>query len=231
MKKSQKTLLVINIVLIAAICIMNYFYQSNHFMRVLKCTCSGMFALLGLINLFYSRKTKQANEKFFLYMAAGLVFAFLGDVVIDWSFIPGAAIFALGHVFFVVAYCRLERIQKLDYMISGGVFLACVIFLFSPLVTFDVPVFRIVCLVYAMIISSMLGKAFGNFFRNKTGLTATIAAASFLFFFSDLMLVCDWFIGIWDWAPNACMGTYYPALCLMALSMFIKISTDSKAAK
>ena len=231
MKKSQKTLLVINIVLIAAICIMNYFYQSNHFMRVLKCTCSGMFALLGLINLFYSRKTKQTNEKFFLYMAAGLVFAFLGDVVIDWSFIPGAAIFALGHVFFVVAYCRLERIQKLDYMISGGVFLACVIFLFSPLVTFDVPVFRIVCLVYAMIISSMLGKAFGNFFRNKTGLTATIAAASFLFFFSDLMLVCDWFIGIWDWAPNACMGTYYPALCLMALSMFIKISTDSKAAK
>ena len=231
MKKSQKTLLVINIALIAAICIMNYFYQSNHFMRVLKCTCSGMFALLGLINLFYSRKTKQANEKFFLYMAAGLVFAFLGDVVIDWSFIPGAAIFALGHVFFVVAYCRLERIQKLDYMISGGVFLACVIFLFSPLVTFDVPVFRIVCLVYAMIISSMLGKAFGNFFRNKTGLTATIAAASFLFFFSDLMLVCDWFIGIWDWAPNACMGTYYPALCLMALSMFIKISTDSKAAK
>ena len=224
-------MLVINIVLIAAICIMNYFYQSNHFMRVLKCTCSGTFALLGLINLFYSRKTKQTNEKFYLSMAAGLVFAFLGDVVIDWSFIPGAAIFALGHVFLVVAYCRLERIQKLDYMISGGVFLACVIFLFSPLVTFDVPVFRIVCLVYAMIISSMLGKAFGNFFRNKTGLTATIAAASFLFFFSDLMLVCDWFIGIWDWAPNACMGTYYPALCLMALSMFIKISTDSKAAK
>ncbi len=230
MKNSKKTLLVINIALIAAICIMNYFYQSNHFMRVLKCTCSGTFALLGLINLFYSRKTKQANEKFFLYMAAGLVFAFLGDVVIDWSFIPGAAIFALGHVFFVVAYCRLERIQKLDYMISGGVFLACVIFLFSPLVTFDVPVFRIVCLVYAMIISSMLGKAFGNFFRNKTKLTATIAVASFLFFFSDLMLVCDWFIGIWDWAPNACMGTYYPALCLMAFSMFVKISSDSKAA-
>jgi hypothetical protein len=229
MKKSKKTLLVINIALIAAICIMNYFYQSNHFMRVLKCTCSGTFALLGLINLFYSRKIKQANEKFFLYMAAGLVFAFLGDVVIDWSFIPGAAIFALGHIFFVVAYCRLERIQKLDYMISGGVFLACAIFLFSPLVTFDIPVFRIVCLVYAMIISSMLGKAFGNFFRNKTKLTATIAAASFLFFFSDLMLVCDWFIGIWDWAPNACMGTYYPALCLMAFSMFVKISSDNKA--
>ena len=224
-------MLVINIVLIAAICIMNYFYQSNHFMRVLKCTCSGTFALLGLINLFYSRKTKQTNEKFYLSMAAGLVFAFLGDVVIDWSFIPGAAIFALGHVFFVVAYCRLERIRKLDCMISGGVFLACVIFLFSPLVTFDVPVFRIVCIVYAMIISSMLGKAFGNFFRNKTGLTATIAVASFLFFFSDLMLVCDWFIGIWDWAPNACMGTYYPALCLMALSMFIKISADSKIVK
>jgi uncharacterized membrane protein YhhN len=147
--------------------------------------------------------------------------------VIDWSFIPGAAIFALGHVFFVVAYCRMERMKKLDYIFSGVLFGACLIFLFSPVLTFDVPVFRIVCVIYSLIISSMLGNAAGHFVRNKNATTGTLLAASALFFFSDLMLVCDWFIGIWDWAPNACMGTYYPALCLMAFAMFVKIASEN----
>ena len=162
-------------------------------------------------------------------MMAGLFFAFLGDVLIDWQFIPGAAVFALGHIGFVIAYCFLQKIRTLDCIIGGSVFAACVVFLFSPVVTFENPVFRIVCLVYSLIISSMLGKAIGNFVRDKNKTTATIAVASFLFFFSDLMLVCDWFIGIWDWAPNACMGTYFPALCLMAFSMFVKVATENTA--
>jgi hypothetical protein len=82
----------------------------------------------------------------------------------------------------------------------------------------------VVCIVYAAIISTMLGKAVGNFLRERSGdsgVSGMIALASGLFFFSDLMLVFDWFIGRWDWTSNACMGTYYPALCLLALSMFL----------
>ena len=40
---------------------------------------------------------------------------------------------------------------------------------------------------------------------------------------SDLMLVFDWFIGLWSWTDHACMGTYYPALCLLAFSMCIRM--------
>ena len=68
----------------------------------------------------------------------------------------------------------------------------------------------------------MLGKALGNFIREKNLVNGTIAVASILFFFSDLMLVFDWFIGLWNWTDNACMGTYYPALCFLALAMFLK---------
>ena len=231
MKISKKHMLTINLTMIALICLTNFFYQYLGFMRVLKCTCSGLFVIQGLLNLAYARKRNCENPKFYYAMAAGLFFAFLGDVLIDWSFIPGAAVFALGHIFFVVAYRFIEKIRGLDCVIGGSVFAACVIFLFSPLVTFDVPVFRIVCIVYSLIIASMLGKAIGNFIRNKNKTTATLAVASFLFFFSDLMLVCDWFIGVWDWAPNACMGTYYPALCLMAFAMFVKAATENSAEK
>jgi len=72
----------------------------------------------------------------------------------------------------------------------------------------------------------MIGKAVGNFICEKNAVTGTIAAASILFFFSDLMLVFDWFIGLWSWTDHACMGTYYPALCLLALSMQLKSSLN-----
>ena len=86
-----------------------------------------------------------------------------------------------------------------------------------------------VCIVYALIISAMLGKAVGNFVRERNAVTGIIAGASFLFFFSDLMLVFDWFIGLWSWTDHACMGTYYPALCFLAFSMILKAVTVKKS--
>ena len=219
----NKFMLAVNTVMICAIFIMNYFYQSNGFDFTLKCICSGSFALLGLINLCYAFITKQKNKAFYIGMALGLVLAFLGDVLIGYDFIVGAATFALGHICFVIAYCFIQKMQKLDYILSGILFLGCLIFLlFCPLLNFDVAVFRIVCIVYALIISTMLGKALGNFIREKNLVCGTIAVASILFFFSDLMLVFDWFIGLWNWTDHACMGTYYPALCFLALAMYLK---------
>ncbi len=226
---TQKVMLGLNLVVIVAVFVLNYFYQSNGFDFTLKCICSGSFALLGVINLVYSLATKADNKKFYIGMSAGLILAFLGDVLIRYDFIIGAATFALGHVCFVVAYCFMQRLQKLDYIISGTLFLGCLIFLlFCPWLTFEVEVFRIVCIVYALIISTMLGKAVGNFVREKNLVNVTIAVASVLFFFSDLMLVFDWFIGLWSWTDHACMGTYYPALCLLAFSMYMKSIKNNK---
>ena len=219
----NKIMLAVNTIIISAIFILNYFYQSNGFDFTLKCICSGSFALLGIINLCYAVTTKQSNKKFYIGMTLGLILAFLGDVLIGYDFIVGAATFAVGHIFFVVAYCFMQKMQKLDYIFGGTLFLGCLIFLlFCPLLNFDVAVFRIVCIVYALIISVMLGKALGNFVREKNLVNGTIAVASALFFFSDLMLVFDRFIGLWGWTDNACMGTYYPALCFLALSMYMK---------
>ena len=229
LKASKRILLAVNLLIIAAILVLNYFYQSNGFDFTLKCICSGLFALLGIANLAYALKARQPDPKFYIGMSAGLVLAFLGDYLIGVSFIIGAAAFALGHVCFVAAYCFMQKMQGLDHIVGGGLFLACLLFLLlCPLLAIDVPAFRIVCIVYALIISTMLGKAIGNLIRRKNPVTATIAAASALFFFSDLMLVFDRFIGLWDWTSNACMGTYYPALCLLAFAMYMKTQNIKK---
>ena len=219
----------INLTVIASILVLNYFYQKDGFDFTLKCVCSGLFALLGLFNLLCAFLVRAENKRFYISMAAGLLLAFLGDYLIGYDFIIGAATFALGHVCFVVAYCFIQRMKRADFLISGALFLGCLIFLlFCPLLTFDVPVFRIVCIVYALIISTMLGKALGNFLRKRSLFTGIVAVASLLFFFSDLMLVFDWFIGRWSWTDHACMGTYYPALCLLALSMCIRGVAQSR---
>lgn len=219
----NRILLAVNTVVIAVIFVLNYFYQANGFDFTLKCICSGSFALLGIINLGYALATKQEGKKFYVGMTLGLLLAFLGDVLIKYDFIVGAATFALGHICFVVAYCFTQRMRRLDYILSGTLFLGCLIFLLlCPLLSFEVAIFRVVCIVYALIISTMLGKALGNFIRKRNLVNGIIAVASTLFFFSDLMLVFDWFIGLWSWTDHACMGTYYPALCFLALAMCIK---------
>lgn len=43
---------------------------------------------------------------------------------------------------------------------------------------------------------------------------------SILFFFSDLMLVFDWFLSMGRIAGILCMSTYYPAQCLFAFSVY-----------
>ena len=86
---------------------------------------------------------------------------------------------------------------------------------------------RIVCLIYALIISFMLAKAIGNFVKERNTVTIIIFVGSILFFFSDLMLVFDWFMGMGRVSGLLCMSIYYPAECLLAISVFFKASANN----
>lgn len=229
-KNISKIMIAVNIAIISAVFVLNYFYQSNGFDFTLKCVCSGGFATLGVINLIYALASCQRNRKFYVSMAAGLILAMSGDVLIAYDFILGAAVFAMGHICFILAYCLLQKWSWLELAISAVLFTGSGAFLIlCPMLAFDVPIFRAVCIVYALIICTMLGKAAAIFLKEQNAVNAIIAFASFLFFFSDLMLVLDRFIGRWSWTDEACMGTYYPALCLLAFSMYLKVLKSNKA--
>lgn len=223
----NKFILILNIIFILAVFTLNYFYQKSGFDFTLKCICSFLFAVLGIINLIYAKKIDSKNKAFYSAMTRGLVLAFLGDVFIVYNFIAGAFVFALGHVLFVIAYCFLHKLTKLDFVLSAVIFIASSSFLmfYSPF-DFGSGVIKAVCVIYALIISLMFGKSLGNFIQLKNAVTFTIALASFLFFFSDLMLVLGRFARFGEWANSACMGTYYPAVCLLAFSIFLKINTS-----
>ena len=78
---------------------------------VLKSAASVCFVLGGIINVVYAIRT-GAGEKFTLLMLTGLIFAMVGDIVNynagDVYFITGTALFALAHVFYIIAYYFLQ---------------------------------------------------------------------------------------------------------------------------
>jgi len=114
-------------------------------------------------------------------------------------------------------------------IISGISLFSAAVILFFPPLHFDPPAFRWVCLIYALIISVMLGKAISNFLRERTALAALLAASGFLFYLSDLMLLLSWFADLWSWTNEVCMATYYPALCGLAYAMYLMVGKREAA--
>ncbi|MEE0059569.1 MAG: lysoplasmalogenase [Acutalibacteraceae bacterium] len=231
-RNSSKIVLAINTVGIALLLVLNYFYQSNNFDYTLKCVCSSIFTGLGIINLGYALTTKQSNKRFYIGMTIAIIFSMLGDIFIYHSFVAGAGAFAISHICFIITYCFIQKIKKLDLIIGCVLFIPVALFLlFCPLLNFEEAIFKPVCVIYALIIATMFGKAVGNFLRKKNLLNTTLAVASLLFFLSDFILVFHLFSDVISWAENACMAMYFPSLCIFAFSMYLKINESNKICK
>ncbi len=217
----KKWFLFSNLFLILAVLVGDVFYILTSEFWVKTITSIG-FVLIGVINMVYVLKNKSRDWKFAMFMLIGLFFAMLGDVVLELKsgFIPGAGLFAVGHVFYFVAYCFLQRFKWQDLLAGGIIFVPSVLFItLAPIFSFGNFVMEIVCVVYAIIISCMVGKSVANFVRERNLLNLLLMIGSVLFFISDLMLLLRMFADLPDVARILCLTTYYPAECLLANSL------------
>lgn len=216
----KKTIGIVNWLLIGALCVGNYFYHTVGGLD-LKAACSGLFALTGLVNLYYIARVSRSRLNFAIPMAVGLIFAMLADIMLEFDFITGAALFAAGHVCYFVGQCMLVKLKKGDLVCSGVIFAGAAAFLLLfPGLTFPDSLIKAVCVVYALIISLMAGKSIANFRREKNQLTAILMAGCLMFFVSDLMLVLHWFMDTGRITSILCTAIYYPSECLLAYSIY-----------
>lgn len=215
----KKFINIFNIIMFFAIMLSDVFYIIYGGI-VLKGVTSGLFVLLGVVNLIYAIITKSDKLKFAIIITIGLVFAMLGDVVLEFNFIAGAALFAIGHIFFFVSYCVLSRFRWRDLLYGAVIFVpASLVMLFAPIFEFGEPIMQIVCIIYALIISLMVGKSIANFVLDRSILNLVIMIGSILFCFSDIMLLFSLFTNIDFVFGLLCIITYYPAEYLLAHSI------------
>ena len=188
----------------------------------LKAVASASFVLLGVFNLIFAFKLKANNKKFCITMVVALFVAMLGDIVLNINFLIGAIIFAVGHVFYFVSYCFVSKFKATD-LIYGAVLsvVSSSVILFVPILDFGGIVMKLLCLIYAIIISFMVGKASANLVREKTIFNLVLLVGSVLFFFSDLMLLFDVFSSVSQIMGVLCLASYYPAQALLAYSIFV----------
>lgn len=186
----------------------------------LKGLTSFGFALLGATCLWLGKKLTTANVKFGIIMVVGLVVAMVADVVLNLHFITGAALFALGHIFYFASYCVLQKFRWQDIIYGAVIFVPSVLFItLAPMFDFGGVLMEIVCVIYAIIISCMVGKAISNFVKVKNLTNLILMLGSIFFFISDLMLLLNVFGNLPRVVDILCLATYYPAQIALAVSI------------
>ena len=187
----------------------------------LKAATSLGFLLIAILNAFFIFLSNNAGKKFSFLMLWGAISSFLGDIILNIDFIIGALIFALGHIFYFCAYCSVSNYKNKDFLIGLLIFIPSLLFIiFYPFFNFGSLAMKGICVIYALIISTMLGKAISLSFQRKQGFSFMIAAGSFLFFVSDIALLFYMFSDAGEVANTLCLLTYFPAQTILALSVF-----------
>ena len=100
----------------------------------------------------------------------------------------------------------------------------------APIFEFDGILMEIVCVIYALIISFMVGKAVANLVRERSILNIIITIGSVMFFLSDLMLLLGTFASL-PVVGIICLALYYPAEFLLAFSILAYVLFSKKEQK
>ena len=190
---------------------------------ITKTIASVLFVLCGAFNLYFvlGVLARKANWLFCVMLFAGLVFACAGDILLIDHFVLGALFFGLGHILFFMSFCFLTGFKIRDLLIGTGIFVA-VFLLIELYKCFNFGGMKTLAVVYALIISLMLGKAISNVFEpNHRAVNIVIAAGALLFFISDFMLLFHVFGSGALVFDIICLVTYYPAEFILALSIFV----------
>ncbi len=217
----KKTVFLSNLVLLVVTAIVAYIYYLNGGL-LLKGATSACFVAIGALNTYYSLRYCKAHKGFALLTFCALLLSMLGDVIINVNFIIGAVIFAFGHVCYVLAFTKRKAFCKADILLGSIIFVFSVLFLLlMPTLDFGGQIMQIICIIYALIISFMVGKAIANAVFQKSRTDYTAALGSILFFVSDMMLVLYVFGGADPFINTLCLLTYVPAQCIFAVSILL----------
>lgn len=229
--KKILTLIIVNVLFLVATIVTDILYITKGNEYVFKTLASSVFVLCSLVNMGLMFIYKNAiNKPFIILMVIGQIFAFAGDILLIDYFIIGAISFAVGHIFYFIAYCFLQKFKWLDLAFIGGAITLSLIIIFVSKINLgsNLPLI----LGYALVISCMLGKS-ATLFLSNVKIGAIIFTGSLMFYLSDMFLMFTIFGSLKRTGSILCLSFYYPAEFILAMSIsavcyLINKSNDTK---
>ena len=174
-----------------------------------------------------------ASLGIFHYLLAGaLLFCGLGDAAMEVNILPGLGLFLFGHVTYIVNFIQLSLLYGAGSMLlAWAVFLAVfgvmtgyTYFFLRYLRTTEkdvpAPMFKAVA-VYALMISLTLCSTIILWIASGLLLGALPVVGAILFIISDSVIGVREFHHDLGRANNLVLTTYFPAIFLLALSLWI----------
>lgn len=157
---------------------------------IMKSAASVFFLLAGARGYFLQKETKYAKS-----MLAAFFFSAIGDVLLALDngegilFVIGVASFAAAHVMFLIVFCHISPIKKIDIGVTAVLFAGLLaVLLFG---NFNYHGLLLVIIGYTIIVSFMMIKAL-SLWRSRGGREKTaylIMAGGVLFLLSDALLL------------------------------------------
>ncbi len=157
---------------------------------VMKSAASVFFLLAGACGYFLHKETGYAKP-----MLAAFFFSAVGDVLLALDknegilFVIGVASFATAHIMFLIVFCNISPIKKVDIGVTAVVFVGLLALLLFG--NFSYHGLLPVLIGYTVIVSFMMIKAL-SIWRNRDGRKKTaylIMAGGVLFLLSDVLLL------------------------------------------
>ena len=158
----------------------------------------------------------NARQNFNFLMLAALIFSWAGDVILDFSFIPGLACFLLAHIMYATQFFKTpgtgavfyRRFYLLLPVIFYGVVL--VFLLYDHLDGMRLPV-----IIYAIVILTMLVAAINRYEKAGRLSFILVLAGALLFVISDSLIAVNKFGFPFRFSDVADMTTYIAAQYLI----------------
>lgn len=151
------------------------------------------------------------------WILVGLVFSWLGDVLLSVEFVYGLAAFLLAHLFYIWAFtrgCRWKLLFRAGLLYVGPVFLYGLLMLavlHSHLGSRRIPVLFYIVAILTMLLTALSRKQWVN----PTCYWITVAGA-LIFVLSDSLLAIRSFVTPYPFSGFLVMGTYTTAEFLIA---------------
>ncbi|HET6431571.1 lysoplasmalogenase [Dyella sp.] len=179
-----------------------------------------------LVILLAARVTTPLSPRYRRRILAGLGFALCGDVLLMLPadlFVPGLAMFLLGHLCFIAAWLADSRfgVRPLGLVACWLAAIALLTALWSGLA----PALRIPVVTYALTLATMTGQAIGRAWHHAAARDALAVPArraalgAVLFMASDSLIAIDRFHAALPFESLWILGSYYPAIWLIARSV------------
>lgn len=231
-KKFKIFYFTLNTVLILAIMLMDVFTCFVFHNVVFKNIAAILSCILAISNLIVGiiiyKKWKLAPN---IFVCLGVIIGAVADTVINKNAIAGAVLFAIGHIFYLIALHIISKFKLKELFFFILVFMISVVLIFVPNVDLGNLTFPII--LYAIILSAMFAKCVNNYAFNskKSSLYAVMAIAGFLFYLSDLLLMFYYFKGGSALLDQLCLLAYYPAQIMFAVSILFPLRRIKKPKK